>query len=84
MNDSPRKAVVIGGGTGAPVSIRVLLGLGWQVSAVVAMADEVLAEVKRSVELTPGVKSCEIELVFDPVWDTSLLSDEARITLGMD
>ena len=48
------------------------------------MADEVLAEVKRNVELTPGVKSCEIELVFDPVWDTSLLSDEARITLGMD
>ena len=48
------------------------------------MADEVMAEVKRSVELTPGVKSCEIELVFDPVWDTSLLSDEARITLGMD
>ena len=48
------------------------------------MADEVMADVKRSVELTPGVKSCEIELVFEPVWDTSLLSDEARITLGMD
>jgi len=48
------------------------------------MADEVLAEVKHSVELTPGVRSCEIELTFDPVWDQSMLSDEARIALGWD
>lgn len=48
------------------------------------MADEVLADVKRSVELTPGVKGCEIELVFDPVWEPSMLSDEARVILGMD
>lgn len=48
------------------------------------MADEVIAEVKQSVENTPGIKSCEIELVFEPAWDQSLLSDEARIALGMD
>ncbi len=48
------------------------------------MADEVLAEVKHSVELTPGVKSCEVELVFEPAWDQSLLSDEAKLALGMD
>ena len=48
------------------------------------MADEVLAEVKRSVELTPGVKGCNIELVFEPEWSPSLLSDEARVILGMD
>ena len=48
------------------------------------MADEVLAEVKRSVEDVPGIKSCEIELVFEPQWDQSMLSDEARITLGFD
>ena len=48
------------------------------------MADEVMAEVRQSVELTPGVKSCEIELVFEPAWDQSLLSDEARVALGMD
>ncbi len=34
------KAVVIGGGTGAPMSIRVLLSLGLETSAVVAMADD--------------------------------------------
>lgn len=34
------RAVVIGGGTGAPVSIRTLLSMGFDVSAVVAMADD--------------------------------------------
>ena len=34
------RAVVIGGGTGAPVSIRTLLSLGVTTSAVVAMADD--------------------------------------------
>ncbi len=34
------KAVVIGGGTGAPMSIRTLLSLGATTSAVVAMADD--------------------------------------------
>lgn len=48
------------------------------------MADEVIAEVKRGVELTPGVTGCDIELVFDPVWDQSMLSDEARVALGWD
>ena len=48
------------------------------------MADEVIAEVNHNVELTPGVKSCTIVLVFEPAWDQSLLSDEARIALGMD
>lgn len=48
------------------------------------MADEVLAEVQHNIELTPGITGCEIELVFDPVWDQSMLSDEARIALGMD
>ena len=37
---APVKAVVIGGGTGAPVSIRTLLSLEADTSAVVAMADD--------------------------------------------
>ena len=48
------------------------------------MADEVIAEVQHSVELTPGVSKCVIDLTFDPVWDQSMLSDEARVALGMD
>jgi FeS assembly SUF system protein len=48
------------------------------------MADEVIAEVKRSVEDVKGIESCEIELTFEPVWDQSMLSDEAKVILGMD
>ncbi len=36
----PCRAVVVGGGTGAPMSIRTLLSLGVETSAVVAMADD--------------------------------------------
>ena len=48
------------------------------------MADEVIGEVQHNVENTPGVTDCHIELTFDPVWDQSMLSDEARIALGFD
>ena len=48
------------------------------------MADEVLADVKKSVADVPGITSCEVELTFDPPWDQSMLSEEARIDLGMD
>lgn len=40
MPDEGLRAVVIGGGTGAPVSIRTLLSMGFETSAVVAMADD--------------------------------------------
>lgn len=48
------------------------------------MADDVLLEVKNSVEDVPDITKCVIELVFDPVWDRSMLSEEARVELGMD
>lgn len=48
------------------------------------MADEVLEEVHKSVMDVPGIKSCKVELVFDPVWDQSMLSDEAKVELGLN
>lgn len=48
------------------------------------MADEVMADVKSNVEEVPGVTGCEIDLVFEPAWDQSMLSDEARVILGYD
>ena len=48
------------------------------------MADEVIAEVRHSVELTPGVKDVEIDLTFDPEWDKSMLSEEAMLELGLE
>ena len=48
------------------------------------MADEVVHEVEESVKRVPGVTGCSIELTFDPVWDRSMLSEEARVDLGLD
>ena len=48
------------------------------------MADEVMMDVRNNVEDVPGIKGCEIELVFEPAWDKSMLSDEAKIELGME
>ncbi len=48
------------------------------------MADQVMAEVKESVEAVPEVTKCTIELTFEPAWDRSMLSEEARIDLGLD
>lgn len=60
------RAVVIGGGTGAPVSIRALLSLGVQTSAVVAMADDggstgILRE--RAGAIPPGdIRKCLVAM----------------------
>ena len=48
------------------------------------MADEVMAEAKEAVMAVPGVTKCDIELTFEPVWDKSMLSEEARLELGLD
>jgi len=48
------------------------------------MADDVMHEVEDSVKRVPGVTGCSIELTFEPVWDRSMLSEEARVDLGLD
>lgn len=48
------------------------------------MADQVLQEVQEGVSAVPGVQKCTIELTFEPAWDRSMLSDEARLELGLD
>ena len=47
-------------------------------------ADFILEDVRTKVESVDGVKSANINLVFDPVWDQSMLSEEARVELGFD
>ena len=48
------------------------------------MADQVIGEVQSVVEAVPGDPKCTIELTFEPQWDRSMLSDEARVELGLD
>ena len=39
---------------------------------------------KKTVSDVPGITACNVELTFDPPWDQSMLSDEARLELGLD
>jgi FeS assembly SUF system protein len=48
------------------------------------MADYVVGQVKSAVEDVPGVVSVNIDLVFEPVWDRSRMSEEALVELGLD
>ena len=48
------------------------------------MAYYVVQQVKEAIEDVPGVVSATIELVFDPVWDKSRMSEEALVELGLD
>jgi FeS assembly SUF system protein len=42
------------------------------------------AEVERKARAVPGVKDVKLELTFDPPWDKSRMSPEARMLLGLD
>ena len=48
------------------------------------MADYVVDQVKSAIEDVPGVVTATIELVFEPVWDKSRMSEEALVELGLD
>lgn len=47
------------------------------------MGPVIATDVKSKVERIPNVKSADIEVVFDPVWDRSMMSDAAKLQLGM-
>ena len=47
-------------------------------------ADFILEDVRQKVDALDGVKSATVNLVFEPVWDQSMLSDEARLELGFE
>jgi probable FeS assembly SUF system protein SufT len=47
------------------------------------MGPVLAADVKNKVESLPGVKGAEVEVVFDPVWDRTMMSEAAKLQLGM-
>lgn len=47
------------------------------------MGEILVADVKEKVEIIPTVKRADVELVFDPPWDQSRMSDEARLEAGL-
>ncbi|HVF83616.1 MAG TPA: SUF system Fe-S cluster assembly protein [Sphingomicrobium sp.] len=47
------------------------------------VAESMPGEVELRVLSVPGVRDAEVKLVWDPPWDPSKMSDEARLELGM-
>ena len=45
-------------------------------------ADFILEDVRTKVEGVEGVTAANINLVFEPAWDQSMMSEEARMELG--
>ena len=45
---------------------------------------EFLNNVKTRVEEIKEIKKCEVDLVWDPPWDASMMSEEAQTMLGME
>lgn len=46
------------------------------------MAEMIVEEVKYKVAGTKGVTDCNLILTFDPPWDKSMMTDEAKLELG--
>ena len=47
------------------------------------MADMLVEDVNQQVAKVKGVKSVNVILTFDPVWDKSMMSEEALLELNM-
>jgi probable FeS assembly SUF system protein SufT len=47
------------------------------------MGDILVDDVRTKLELIPTVAEADVELVFDPPWNRSMMSDAARLETGM-
>jgi probable FeS assembly SUF system protein SufT len=47
------------------------------------MGDILIQDVKEKVELIPTITEAQVELVFDPPWNQSMMSEAARLQTGM-
>jgi FeS assembly SUF system protein len=47
-------------------------------------ADFILEDVRTKLESVEGISTANVNLVFEPAWDQSMMSEEARVELGFD
>src|ERR687892_1716592 len=60
------------------------VGIRMTLTAPACPAAQVLpGEVKRQIAEIPGVSDVKVDIVWDPPWDRSRMSDAARLQLGM-
>ena len=59
-----------------------LLPMGPALPCLRSAADMILADVEYMSKKVEGVESCQVEITFEPAWDKSMMSEEARLELG--
>jgi probable FeS assembly SUF system protein SufT len=47
------------------------------------MGEVLVRDVKEKVEMVPTIKQADVELVFDPPWNQTMMSEAARLQTGM-
>jgi len=47
------------------------------------MGEILVQDIKQKVEAIPTIKRADVELVFDPPWNQSMMSDAAKLQTGM-
>ena len=47
-------------------------------------ADFIIEDVRSKVMAIEGITSAEVNMVFEPEWDKSMMTEEARVELGFD
>ena len=47
------------------------------------VAETLHVEVEEKVKVVPEVKNVSVEIVFEPIWTKEMMSEEAKLELGM-
>uniref|UniRef100_UPI004047DD94 SUF system Fe-S cluster assembly protein n=1 Tax=Polaribacter sp. TaxID=1920175 RepID=UPI004047DD94 len=47
------------------------------------VAESLPREVEDKVKTLPNIADCEVEITFDPTWTQDMMSEEAKLELGM-
>ena len=47
------------------------------------VAETLPVEVEDKVKTLPEINDCEVEITFDPTWTQEMMSEEAKLELGM-
>ncbi len=47
------------------------------------MGDILVADVREKLKLIPTIRNADVDLVFDPPWNSSMMSEAARLQTGM-
>ncbi len=45
-------------------------------------ADFIVEDVRQKLETITGIEKVQVNLVFEPVWDKEMMSEEAKMELG--